>query len=1106
MKSNIFLRSVRRQPVRAFILALIIGAACFSLTARVVEFVVVRGAIDRAESFYRAIGILTPMRHDNITHNHDVTHATQIINNNRRVHIADERVFTQGVLDGINNTVTPHHQQHFNPDLHGVDIPVMTHYFMGSIHTVPRMMPAASAATPTLTFMVRVDELLSGDRASMRYEDQVFTNRLGQTSTLLANHTVYVPLTDEEGEKFNRGEWSPFGDLRIGERALFSATALAVHNIDFSGTWWYLQPVVGESGLGYDWFYFGDNQFWGLGINEGQRDITEDLVYFVRDEDVHAYIYAGSFLYESIALHRQNVASVLVTGTRDMTAIPRLTDPQMARLLDSPRFPKGRWLTHEDYIENRAVAVIPAPLAIRRGIYVGDTLTITLRDNPRPYWIDTPTYSPWARGIENWWDSRANGWWGMTDGSHTNWRDFPTYEVEVEVVGIYWFAPGVSNNFTGTEIFVPTGLIPDGFGWNDTPLLTGMYSFVLASPRQEEAFLRETRVALAELGFTAQILPSGFAEFAAAIDPIRTSVTINLIVFSFVAVLAVILAVILYLRQWRKSLAIARALGLPASRTVRDLLRPVLYMWVPLSIAGNVSAWFFAINQAQEALHAVGEYRLDAVMHLPEWHWLAVLCVIIVVALNVGVGIGALIQVRRPVLEQLQGTTQKRIKHVDSGVVPNNFVLGNFELPQAITTTNAVIASGAGWRFIKRHILRTPQKTIPSLLLAILFVFALGWLNNTILSTEAEVAYLWDTTIIHGQIIEDPEMEAVAQTLWRATITPQVWDAVEATGFVQTAYLENLNIDSGVIVIGVNCINQFIAKNTKTAIDEQMGVFCDDMYIHFFHDFSISDFHAGRANIPVIKRAGLWGEAELPAPEDDPVAIMWEDALLMGMFYGGLRRGVNRFGDNNAVLIVPYDDLVAQTQGQWPFTGFGSLQTGRPLLLTATFTIDPTRNRELEQFREETRIVLQENTAGRIGNIPLVLILEDAVIDTVILPLEQNLTLLRVLFPIAIGVAFLLGLGLSLLVLLQNAKNAAIMRVLGKTKMATRFMLSIEQLIVCIVGAGIGLVALFLSGAVVSLTLFVLAGIYLLGAFIGTIVGAFVISAKAPLALLQVRE
>jgi len=174
--------------------------------------------------------------------------------------------------------------------------------------------------------------------------------------------------------------------------------------------------------------------------------------------------------------------------------------------------------------------------------------------------------------------------------------------------------------------------------------------------------------------------------------------------------------------------------------------------------------------------------------------------------------------------------------------------------------------------------------------------------------------------------------------------------------------------------------------------------------------------------------------------------------------------------------------------------------------MTVRFTIDPARNREIYRLRELVEPRLSNNNLDVFGVFPLLLHVHDDVIHNVIIPMEQNLSLLRILYPIAIGVTFMLALGLSLLTMLQSAKNAAIMRVLGKPRGASQFMLCTEQLIVCIAGILLGLLILFIFIEGVGIALLFLAGVYLGGAVIGSAIGAFVISMRPPLFLLQVRE
>jgi ABC-type antimicrobial peptide transport system permease subunit len=121
--------------------------------------------------------------------------------------------------------------------------------------------------------------------------------------------------------------------------------------------------------------------------------------------------------------------------------------------------------------------------------------------------------------------------------------------------------------------------------------------------------------------------------------------------------------------------------------------------------------------------------------------------------------------------------------------------------------------------------------------------------------------------------------------------------------------------------------------------------------------------------------------------------------------------------------------------------------------------------------------------------------------------MEQNLSLLKLLYPVAIVLSAIIGLGLSLLLMLQNAKVAAIMRVLGTSKKKSRTTLCAEQTVVCLLGLAIGLVVLAILGWGFGFasSLF-LAWIYLAGTSIGTVVGTTIVTNRPPLELLQVKE
>jgi ABC-type antimicrobial peptide transport system permease subunit len=134
----------------------------------------------------------------------------------------------------------------------------------------------------------------------------------------------------------------------------------------------------------------------------------------------------------------------------------------------------------------------------------------------------------------------------------------------------------------------------------------------------------------------------------------------------------------------------------------------------------------------------------------------------------------------------------------------------------------------------------------------------------------------------------------------------------------------------------------------------------------------------------------------------------------------------------------------------------------------------------------------------------------DEELRIVIAQLDKNLSLLKVLYPVVIGVSVLIGAGLCFLLLLQATREAAILRVLGTTRSAVRLALIIEPLVLSILGVMLGLGIsrlLWMSSDLVSaVPLLVSAGLYLAGVLAGSVTGAISVTNKKPIELLQVKE
>jgi ABC-type lipoprotein release transport system permease subunit len=115
-----------------------------------------------------------------------------------------------------------------------------------------------------------------------------------------------------------------------------------------------------------------------------------------------------------------------------------------------------------------------------------------------------------------------------------------------------------------------------------------------------------------------------------------------------------------------------------------------------------------------------------------------------------------------------------------------------------------------------------------------------------------------------------------------------------------------------------------------------------------------------------------------------------------------------------------------------------------------------------------------------------------------------------VLYPVTVIVAVLIGLGLSLLLVMQSARDAAILRVLGVPTGRVRRMYSLQQLLLSLFGVFMGLVgvAILRNEATALLEKQLIFGVILFlgGALLGAIFGVYLTTNKNPLALLQVKE
>jgi len=460
--------------------------------------------------------------------------------------------------------------------------------------------------------------------------------------------------------------------------------------------------------------------------------------------------------------------------------------------------------------------------------------------------------------------------------------------------------------------------------------------------------------------------------------------------------------------------------------------------------------------------------------------------------------------------------------------------------------------------FVLRHIIRTKAKSALAAAVAFSFILILSFLHGHITHVEYELDYMYESFVVRAEIRPGATIppdrnfgdvirwqtvdeilkseftkDELVQTVFRfAAISPldeanSHWDdcieywldwytaVLDESGQIVQGTSVMVDANTSIGLVGFNDVDLFLAERAvgtaghlignwegRGGVDEDAACFettqaKDELHIVFKPEFDESQFmHVAGEPIPVIlsvpvmeMRGLVLGDLTYLCTMDD--AIFTHSLALVV----GTHNSVNLPFDpafRDAVLMPAEATRVIFHQLIGHELGFISL----------SFDINPLWNRNLFKISEKLHEILRHSEAGFA---PLTLVMRDEELRIVVGSMEQNLSLLRLLYPVAIVVSAAIGLGLSLLMILQNAKNAALLRTLGVTKARTRAMLLSVQMGVCLVGIAIGLAAVSIAGWGIEASAMP-AGLYLSGSAAGSAIGAILLTNRSPLALLQVKE
>lgn len=409
-------------------------------------------------------------------------------------------------------------------------------------------------------------------------------------------------------------------------------------------------------------------------------------------------------------------------------------------------------------------------------------------------------------------------------------------------------------------------------------------------------------------------------------------------------------------------------------------------------------------------------------------------------------------------------------------------------------------------RYIRRHIVRAPSKSLLAAAVALLFTLTLAALQNTVITSRAEIDRLYDETIVNVEIRMEEDFQRGGSIAGDVVSTPIVQDIVER-GIVRNMYLEAS--DTAFILSSLDMTDVF-SIDILVGVDE-LGHLTEDavgflsrddvlrMEVQFAPGFDESDFaHMEDVPIPIIISQEIAQIRNLE-PGNDAYIVYYRrvrfrrgdwhyvPAVVLGVHHGGGLQTAVREG-----AVMPLDSMKFIFGD---FTGF----------LTFRFEMDPAFNRDIENVREELYELLQW---PHIRYYPrreqLAAVVWDQELRFGVAPLEHHIILMNLLFPITVAISVIIAAGFAMLTMLQNAKNAAIMRVLGMSKRKAKITLFFGQVVIYIGGVSVGLLAAAVIGLSMNLAAVVIP--YIAGAIVGTVIGAVLVTNRAPIDLLQVKD
>lgn len=393
-------------------------------------------------------------------------------------------------------------------------------------------------------------------------------------------------------------------------------------------------------------------------------------------------------------------------------------------------------------------------------------------------------------------------------------------------------------------------------------------------------------------------------------------------------------------------------------------------------------------------------------------------------------------------------------------------------------------------RYVGHRLARTKLAGLLTILVLGCCILALGWLQWLIGENKNKVDELYKTVTVQGKIVK---ADSAAQVVDKAYIPRNVVVQLEDTGLIESFTLEAGEVVSMKEIIWKDDGERIVAKNEWIVRGIERPELSEDIqnaeiqYLDGYDDtiFGKTDYN-----------------------DDNLVMIATAPFLQMTGASVGEELKIDFNGRTKKFKIVGMTEKIVSGQILMPMACLSSLTREENLMYSRVeFTINPEKNYMLEAFKKTADELMEENSESFL--LPSDMVVRDEELMNVVRPLEKNISMLEVLYPVLQAVAILASALMCLLFALRSAQETAVLRLLGTTRNAAAVMIVTERLLLSIIGICAGVLAtlLILRGDSLSVMSVVLNMVLCLAAcLIASVAGALIVIRKKPMDLLSVKE